>query len=136
VEAERAGVRFHLDVVSSGEAEVSRARLERVFSNLFVNAIEAMPRGGTIEVRVESEANRVVATVRDNGPGIPPAIRASLFEPFTTAGKSNGLGLGLALSRQAVLDDGGDLSLEPSERGACFRVALPVVLRQSSVTAG
>jgi two-component system sensor histidine kinase HydH len=65
--------------------------------------------------------------VRDTGPGIAPEIRGSLFEPFVSAGKKNGLGLGLALSRQTVLDHGGDMwaESEPGE-GACFRVRLPV----------
>jgi signal transduction histidine kinase len=68
----------------------------------------------------------VVADVRDTGPGIAPAIRDSLFEPFVSAGKKNGLGLGLALSRQTVLDHGGDMWAESEPgHGACFRVRLP-----------
>jgi len=63
---------------------------------------------------------------RDTGPGIAPAIRDSLFEPFVSAGKKNGLGLGLALSRQTVLDHGGEMWAESEPgQGACFRVRLP-----------
>ena len=63
--------------------------------------------------------------VEDTGPGIPRAIRNRLFEPFVTAGKDHGLGLGLALSRQTLLDHGGDLWIEPA-RGARFVMSLPL----------
>jgi len=62
----------------------------------------------------------------DTGPGIPKEIRARLFQPFVTAGK-NGLGLGLALSRQAVLAHGGDMWVEDvAAGGACFCLRLPL----------
>jgi signal transduction histidine kinase len=64
--------------------------------------------------------------VEDTGPGIAPEIRARLFEPFVSAGKRNGLGLGLALSRQTVLDHGGDMWVESVPgRGARFSFRLP-----------
>jgi signal transduction histidine kinase len=64
--------------------------------------------------------------VEDTGPGIAPEIRARLFEPFVSAGKRNGLGLGLALSRQTVLDHGGDMWVESTPgRGARFSFRLP-----------
>jgi signal transduction histidine kinase len=67
-----------------------------------------------------------VVAVEDTGPGIPEEVRAHLFEPFATAGKRSGMGLGLALSRQTVLDHGGDLSVASSTpRGTIFLVTLP-----------
>jgi signal transduction histidine kinase len=63
--------------------------------------------------------------VEDTGPGIPAEVRARLFEPFATAGKKNGLGLGLALSRQTVLAHGGDLWADNVASGAAFCVRLP-----------
>ena len=71
--------------------------------------------------------------VEDTGPGIPRGIRDRLFEPFVTAGKDHGLGLGLALSRQTVLDHGGDIWSEPAA-GARFVICLPLsgVLRPHS----
>jgi signal transduction histidine kinase len=63
--------------------------------------------------------------MEDTGPGIPDEIRDRLFEPFVTAGKQDGLGLGLALSRQAVLDHGGDIWTEPAS-GARFVIRLPL----------
>ena len=67
----------------------------------------------------------LVAKVRDTGPGIDPVIRDRIFQPFATAGKADGLGLGLALSRQAVLDHGGQMWLESASQGACFAFGLP-----------
>ena len=64
--------------------------------------------------------------VEDTGPGIAPEIRAQLFQPFVSLGKRNGLGLGLALSRQTVLDHGGDMWVESVPgRGARFSFRLP-----------
>lgn len=132
VEAERSGIRFSMTADPLAEASVSRARVERVFSNLFANAIEAMRGGGRIDVQVTRAGDCVEAIVADNGPGIPRAIHENLFQPFTTSGKSNGLGLGLALSRQTMLDHGGNLTLEPSRSGARFRVVLPAAARPAA----
>ena len=62
----------------------------------------------------------------DTGPGISPSIREKLFEPFVSAGKKNGLGLGLALSRQTVLDHGGEIWVESNSPGARFIIRLPL----------
>lgn len=65
--------------------------------------------------------------MRDTSPGIAPEIRGRLFQPFTSAGKHRGLGIGLALSRQTILDHGGDMRLaNDSATGACFRFRLPL----------
>ena len=69
----------------------------------------------------------MLVEVQDNGPGIAPEIRSQLFQPFVSAGKRNGLGLGLALSRQTVLEHGGDMWVEsPSGGGARFLFRLPL----------
>lgn len=117
-----------LDVPEQIELRLEPRRMERVFLNLFGNALEAMPDGGTIHVNAASEDGAVSVQVRDTGPGIAPEIRGRLFQPFVTAGKKGGLGLGLALARQAVMDFGGDMWVEsrPGE-GACFRFRLPLV---------
>ena len=101
--------------------------MERVFQNLIGNAIEAMPDGGS--VAIEARADRlphIVVSVEDTGPGIPNDIAAQLFEPFVTAGKKNGMGLGLALSRKTVVSHGGDLWTEETPDGARFVLRLPV----------
>jgi signal transduction histidine kinase len=100
--------------------------MERVFQNLLSNAIEAMPTGGSVSVRADKRDSEIVVSVEDNGPGIPASIAAQLFEPFVTAGKKNGVGLGLALSRETVVSHGGDLWSDRKEDGARFVLRLPV----------
>jgi signal transduction histidine kinase len=100
--------------------------IQRVFVNLLVNALEVLPEGGTIRISAIASDESVVIRVRDSGPGIPPEIRDRLFQPFATAGKTNGLGLGLAWSRQTVVDHGGRIWAERARQGACFAIRLPM----------
>jgi signal transduction histidine kinase len=123
--AEAQSVQILNDVPSCIEISLERSRMERVFFNLMANALEAMPRGGKVRITTGKAENCVLIVVEDTGPGIPLGIRDRLFEPFVTADKDHGLGLGLALSRQAVLDQGGDMWTEPAA-GARFVVRLPL----------
>ena len=118
------------------ECPMERARIERVFSNLFENAIEAMRAGGSIIIRARADVNSVLIQVEDTGPGIHPLVRSRLFQPFVTTGKKNGLGLGLALSRQTLLDHGGDLWAEGDGPGARFCLRLPRERRSAAVELG
>jgi len=104
---------------------LDRQRILRVFVNLLVNALDVMPDGGTIRISALLEHRFVLIKVRDTGPGIAPEIRDRIFQPFVTAGKVGGLGLGLAFSRQAVIDHGGRMWLESGSAGACFSFCLP-----------
>jgi signal transduction histidine kinase len=122
---ESQGFQIVHDVPEGLEIAVQRSRMERVFFNLISNALEAMPHGGQIRIGARKSENRVLIEVEDTGPGIPRAIRDRLFQPFVTAGKDHGLGLGLALSRQTVLDHGGDIWSEPAD-GARFVICLPL----------
>ena len=110
---------------------VERHRMESVVVNLLVNALEAMPTGGSIDISAVFDQHSVIVQVSDNGPGIPAGIRHRLFQPFATAGKANGFGLGLALSRQAVIDHGGEMWAESSRHGARFSFRLPVMILQA-----
>lgn len=106
---------------------LERARMERVFVNLIGNALEAMPDGGSLRISADKDGKSVVVRVADTGPGIASQIRARLFQPFISSGKKNGLGLGLALSHQTVIDHGGELWLDPHVTvGAHFCVRLPI----------
>jgi len=113
------------DIPTGLKINVDRLRIHRVLVNLLVNALEVMPKGGTIRISAFSEPDAVVIQVRDSGPGISPEICDRLFEPFATAGKAGGIGLGLAFSRQAVIDHGGTLRAESCRHGACFIIRLP-----------
>ncbi len=104
-------------------------RLAQVFLNLLVNASQALPPGDpdSHEVRIAAavEGDSVVVWVSDDGPGVPPELRGRIFDPFfTTKGPREGTGLGLSISHHIVADLGGELTLEPSESGAVFRIAL------------
>jgi signal transduction histidine kinase len=128
--AESQGVSISLDPAELIELPIERARMERVFLNLISNALEAMPNGGSIRIAEKVDGESVLIEFADTGPGIPPSIRAKLFEPFVSAGKKNGLGLGLALSRQTVLDHGGEIWVEEGAGGARFVIRLPLKARR------
>ena len=113
------------EVAEELECPMERARMERVFRNLFENAFEAMASGGIVRVDAKSSASEILISVTDTGPGIRPEVRGRLFQPFVTFGKKNGLGLGLALSRQTLLDHGGDLWVTGDSPGAQFWMKLP-----------
>ncbi|KQT52712.1 hypothetical protein ASG43_19945 [Aureimonas sp. Leaf454] len=105
----------------------SRVRLEQVLVNLVRNALDALGEApeGRVEIATRLDADRVEIGVRDNGPGIPEAVRATLFTPFATT-KPNGLGLGLVIASDIVSDLGGALVLAPQTgKGAAFLIRLP-----------
>jgi signal transduction histidine kinase len=132
--AEAQNVRVTVDVPGDIELPLEPRRMERVFLNLMSNALEAMPEGGTIHIRAAAQDGAVVVEVQDTGPGIAPEIRGQLFQPFVTARKKSGLGLGLALARQTVIDHGGDMWVDSEPgHGACFRFRLPAGGRPEKV---
>jgi len=122
---EEGGVRLD----RQGDAEVAvradRFRLEQVIVNLVKNAAEALE--GTADpvliLSVEQRGRDVRLVVADNGPGLPPEVRAQLFTPFVTT-RANGLGLGLVICRDIIAGFGGELDLAPSETGAVFVATL------------
>jgi signal transduction histidine kinase len=125
-EADRQQVRLVLSIPSEIEVPLDRGRMERTFVNLVSNALEAMTGGGEVRIAASVQDGWAMVQVTDNGPGISPEIRSRLFQPFVSAGKRNGLGLGLALSRQTVLDHGGDMWVESEPgHGATFCFRLP-----------
>jgi signal transduction histidine kinase len=119
-------VSVRIEVPDEVELPLDRSPMERVFQNLIANAIEAMPEGGSVSVRVDRRDAEIVISVEDTGPGVPTLIATQLFQPFVTAGKKNGMGLGLALSRKTVISHGGDLWSEGKNGGARFVMKLPV----------
>jgi signal transduction histidine kinase len=124
--AEAQGVAVELEIPTEIEVPLERNRMERAFVNLIGNALDAMPDGGEVRITAEVKDGCALVHVADDGPGIAPGIRTQLFQPFVTAGKRNGLGLGLALSRQTVLEHGGDMWVDSQQgRGARFSFRLP-----------
>jgi C4-dicarboxylate-specific signal transduction histidine kinase len=106
--------------------EADGAQLQQVLVNLALNALDAMPRGGTLAVDLGPPVHgQVELRVQDTGPGVAPEILPRLFEPFVS-GKETGLGLGLAVSRRIAEGHGGSLRVtNPPEGGACFVLRLP-----------
>ncbi len=105
----------------------SPTALHDVFINLLRNAIDATPPGGSIKVRARKVPEHVEVAFDDSGPGVAKEDRAKVFTPFyTTKGIGRGTGLGLAVSRQVLIEHGGSLVLEQSVLGgARFVVLLP-----------
>ena len=95
-----------------------RVRLEQVLVNLLQNALEAVAGHPDAQVRLSigTDAGHVTIIIADNGPGIDPAIADAIFEPFTT-GRDDGLGLGLGIARDIMVEFGGTLELVPSPLG-------------------
>jgi signal transduction histidine kinase len=101
--------------------------LEWALENLIKNALDALAgAGGSICIEAEAPGERnVEIRVIDDGPGVSPAVRATLFDPGVST-KKGGWGVGLSLARRIVEDvHGGKLRLEPSDRGARFVMVLP-----------
>lgn len=101
-------------------------RLRQVFTNVVLNAVQAMDGQGELILEGKSEAGCVEISVRDSGCGIPPELREKIFNPFFTT-KKRGTGLGLSISYGIVKAHGGDISVESAEgQGSRFRIRLPV----------
>lgn len=100
-------------------------RLEQVLVNLLQNALEALDGvvAPTIRLSVALNAETVLLSVIDNGPGIDPSVQGQLFTPFVTS-RPSGLGLGLVIASDIMADMGGSLRLLPSEVGAHFQLSL------------
>jgi signal transduction histidine kinase len=102
-------------------------RLRSAIYNLVQNAAQAMPGGGSLEVVTAAEPGGATIEIRDTGPGIPPDALERIFDPYyTTRESEGGMGLGLTLTRNAVLAHGGDIDARSrAGAGSVFRVRLP-----------
>ena len=101
-----------------------RDRIKQVLLNLVLNAIQAMPSGGTVEIGAAAAGGTLTVTVADTGSGIAPDLLPKVFEPYVTT-KTKGLGLGLAIVRRIVEAHGGTIEAESEPgRRTSFRVAL------------
>ena len=112
---------------TGGQLRLDTDKMLRVFHNIVLNAVEAMPDGGRLTLEVDRIGDEVMFGFTDTGPGIPEEIQGSLFESFVTLGKDHGTGLGLAVSREIVEAHGGQISYTTVRGGGTtFLVALPV----------
>ena len=100
--------------------------LRQVLTNLLFNAVDALPRGGTIRVRGWADAGFVYLVVEDTGVGIPADLKERIFEPYFTTKGEKGTGLGLAVCRSIVQEHRGEIVVhsEPG-KGSAFTIRLP-----------
>jgi signal transduction histidine kinase len=119
------GIDFEVEARYDGIAYFDEQKLLRVFHNLARNAVEAMPDGGHLKVRVDRDGDVLVWTVVDTGPGVPLELRGRLFELFAT-GKKGGTGLGLAIVKKIVDDHRGSIAVDTGEHGTTFAIRLPM----------
>jgi signal transduction histidine kinase len=102
------------------------SELNQVWTNLIVNAIEAMKEGGKLKVRTRREPTDIMVEIRDNGSGIPESVRTHIFEPFfTTKAVGEGTGLGLDTVARIVRKHRGNIRFESKPGDTCFQVRLP-----------
>ena len=109
------------------------AELNEVITNLVLNAIDAMPRGGTLQIRTRLGDHRhAVITVADTGMGMSEDVRKRVFDPFFTTKGEEGTGLGLSVSHSIVERHGGDLRVESQPgQGTTFTITLPIGMSQT-----
>jgi two-component system NtrC family sensor kinase len=102
-------------------------QLKQVFMNLLLNAVDAMPEGGTVVLKTSfgEAAHAVMVDISDTGKGIDARVLDKMFQPFFTT-KSKGTGLGLAISKRLIEEHGGKISIENNKGGgSTFRISLP-----------
>lgn len=103
------------------------SELNLVWTNLIVNAVDAMPEGGRLKVRTKKEPTDIMVEIRDNGSGIPENLKSRIFEPFfTTKPVGQGTGLGLDTAARIVRKHRGNIRFESKPGDTCFQVRLPL----------
>ncbi|MCX8011318.1 MAG: ATP-binding protein, partial [Ignavibacteria bacterium] len=110
------------------EIYVDSDQIQQVFINLIINASEAMPRGGTLNIKTEfvEQGKFIKVTFTDTGSGIPEHIKERIFDPFFTT-KENGTGLGLSISYGIIEQHHGQINLESKiGEGTTFEILLPI----------
>jgi len=123
------GLQFQAEIPDSLPMVCGRsAKLVQVFLNLLLNARDASPAGGNIELDVSRQAENLLFQISDDGTGIPPADLPHIFDPFfTTKPQGKGRGLGLAVCHHIITEMGGRIEVSSQQdRGTTFRVSIPL----------
>jgi signal transduction histidine kinase len=120
-----AGVTVHRDITLTPLIRGNSADLRRVFTNLIINSLQAMPKGGHVTVGCEDQDRSVHAWVRDTGLGIAPEVRRRVFDPYFTT-KAGGTGLGLSGAQKILLELGGNITFQSEQgKGTQFDLYFP-----------
>jgi signal transduction histidine kinase len=123
--------RVHLvkDLPRDLVAKVHSGEILQVISNLIVNAVDALPDGGILYLRVRKVQGKVRFSIADNGPGVPAEYSHDIFQPFFTTKEEKGTGLGLAISKKIIERHNGVIrmrsSVRPGKSGTIFHICLP-----------
>ena len=115
--------------ISAGPTVVSGVdeNIKQVVMNIIINALDVLPSGGEIKVKICSENGHVLIRCCDSGPGIKPEIIPHIFEPFfTTKDPGKGTGLGLSVCYGIIKRHGGMITYRNLEKGGCFQISLPL----------
>jgi PAS domain S-box-containing protein len=129
-EAERRGVKVDIRIEAEDPAPIlgTRAEIREALTNLIFNAVDALPMGGEIVIRVRAEEGKAVLEVEDNGIGMNDEVRNRMFEPFFTTKGLSGNGLGLSMVYGIVTRHRGTIEVESTERaGTVVRMRFPSV---------
>lgn len=127
-DAQSKGVALELNPATALNAAISAEALNDILTNLVVNALDAAPRGGHVQVGVSRKDGEGLLVVEDDGPGVPAELREKILQPFFTT-KTQGTGLGLAIAARRASDAGGKLEFESplnNSQGTRFLVRLPL----------
>jgi signal transduction histidine kinase len=130
---EREGFQYDFDIPEASVfAMLDGDQFSRIIQNLTSNAMRHNPKGTRVSVSLKAEGGSVVIDFCDDGSGIPPHLKESIFSPFVRAdearnSKTGGSGLGLSIAKKIATAHGGDLTLLPSEIGSAFHLTVPAV---------
>lgn len=126
-EQRNVAIQVELELAAAPLILGSAAELREVFTNLILNAVDAMPQGGRLRLRCRHDADRVVAEVEDTGVGMTDEIRRHLFDPFFSTKGSKGMGLGMSVVYGIVTRHEGRIEVDTAlGRGTRFRLDFPV----------
>lgn len=122
----QAGIRLITRDTCKTKAMIDPDRLQRALTNILNNAEDVTPKGGEIIFETGCSNGDVTFVISDRGVGIPDQMRASIFEPFVTYGKTRGTGLGLAIAKKVVEQHKGEIIVESQlGKGTTFMVKIP-----------
>jgi PAS domain S-box-containing protein len=129
-EAERRGVKVEIRIDAEGPTPIlgTRAEIREALTNLIFNAVDALPKGGTIVIRARAEGAESILEVEDNGIGMTAEVKSRMFEPFFTTKGLSGNGLGLSMVYGIVSRHRGSIEVESTEHvGTVVRMRYPSV---------
>ncbi len=125
-----------VDAAEVGPFWLDRHKMMHLLANLLRNAMQASPKGETVRINLKLDGEQLVVVVEDRGPGIPPALREKVFEPFFTTRGEAGTGLGLTICRWVAEMHGGRIEVSTAPGGgARFTVVLPRLAAPSGYVA-